>query len=156
MPKKDEVLTKKVEGISHDWRVVEKKRQNKVVYYLLECQNHVGAFDVIKESLSSLEHFSGKQLTIQDKERVYKFTEIKANGRTGIKEVEKSVPYLHHLKDSGKCTSADVKQVFGKNWEPFKLINVYDRADFEFLFYDATVKKSEPKPKATTKTDSKK
>lgn len=137
MSKKDDnVLTKKVDGIGHDWVVIEKKSRGKINYYMLECQNHVGAYDVIKESLSSLEHFSGRQMTIPDKTKPYIRKELRAKGRSGLEEVTIKEKYLHHLKDSGKCSEAEVKEMFGANWERFKLVDENNEENWEFLFYD--------------------
>jgi hypothetical protein len=160
MSKKDDnVLTKKVDGIGHNWMVVEKKSRGKINYYMLECQNHVGAYDVIKESLSSLEHFSGRQIIIPDKTKLYIRKEIRAKGRSGLEEATIKEKYLHHLKDSGKCSEAEVKEMFGDNWEKFKLVDENNEENWEFLFYNKKGLEPETdeveeieKPKRTTKS----
>ena len=151
MAKTQEVPTKVVDVVNHDWRVIQKVQRGKVNYYLLECQNHVGAYDVIKESLSSLEHFTGRMIILVDKERVYREKKFQAKGKFGMEEYDHEEPYRHHLRDSGKCTLAEVRGVFGEKFESFWLVPENDEESKEFLFYEQEVEKPKPKKPAPSK-----
>ncbi|MHA1947896.1 MAG: hypothetical protein ACW97W_17495 [Candidatus Hodarchaeales archaeon] len=72
-------------------------------------------------------------MTIPDKTKPYIRKELRAKGRSGLEEVAIKEKYLHHLKDSGKC---EVKEMFGANWERFKLVDENNEENWEFLFYD--------------------
>lgn len=109
-----------VKSFTHDWRVVEKRKFGKINFYLLQDtrvedrkRKRLNVFSVLKESKDLVEKFSGRIIAIEDMALKHSKTELRANGKYGVKYVTIEEPYIHKIMDVGFATDKEVDTVFG-------------------------------------------
>lgn len=161
-------LIQKVKTLSHEWKVLTKKKFGKVNYYLLEdCTKKdsslyagIPLYKVVKESVDPMEHFTGRIVEYLDKELLHEHekTVVKTKPHGGHQVVTNIVkePWIHKLWDHAVASVDEGIDMFGDYFDPLVFVPVRvvsNEESWELLFTtskkekESTIKHSNRKTK---------